>query len=259
MVWEQPNCQSRRLVRGGTTILLLSLANTRYLVTSASKPQLFHLEHLESHRRLPPSNCGATSSNFEMASAAVDSLLLLRQCIAAGGEIVPTTSSEFSASADASELSNATHLQFSLPSPLSAPVDSLTRFVTNEKAVDLRSVYFAWLNREVAIPEYNASVAKLNDDLSAGAAQVHQFAFVERLELISWLEGASEESEYIKAPGERDSSTATHAAALRDAPASGARAGRGALDPRLAQIYRGERKTGDRNTVLRGIKPTVAC
>jgi parafibromin len=109
----------------------------------------------------------------------------------------------------------------------------------------------------VAIPEYNASVAKLNDNLSGGG--VHQFAFVERLELISWLEGASEESEYIKAPGDRDGSSAAASAALRDAPAASARAGRGALDPRLAQIYRGERKTGDRNTVLRGIKPTVGC
>jgi len=29
------------------------------------------------------------------------------------------------------------------------------------------------------------------------------------------------------------------------------------IDPRLAEIYNGERRMGDRNSVLRGIKPTV--
>nr|6AF0_C Chain C, Cdc73 protein [Thermothelomyces thermophilus ATCC 42464] len=38
--------------------------------------------------------------------------------------------------------------------------------------------------------------------------------------------------------------------------AASGRAGRGTLDPRLAQIYSGERRMGDRNTALRGIKPT---
>ena len=37
--------------------------------------------------------------------------------------------------------------------------------------------------------------------------------------------------------------------------AVGARSGKGSLDPRLQQIYAGERKMGDRNTVLRGVKP----
>ena len=30
------------------------------------------------------------------------------------------------------------------------------------------------------------------------------------------------------------------------------------IDPRLQEIYNGERKTGDRNSVLRGIKQTVS-
>ncbi|KAH8879191.1 CDC73-domain-containing protein [Thozetella sp. PMI_491] len=191
-----------------------------------------------------------------MAATANDPLLLLRQTIAASGQIVPTTSAEFSADEGEATLSEATHLQFSAPAQLAIPIDTQTRFVTNDKAVDLRSVYCAWLNREVAIPEYNASVAKLNDELAKDTTPVHQFAFVERLELISWLEGASEESDYIKAPGDKDGSAAALAATFKDAPVSSTRAGRGTLDPRLAEIYRGERRMGDRNSVLHGIKPT---
>lgn len=192
-----------------------------------------------------------------MAVPTPDYLLLLRQAIAAGADITATTSSEFSASAAEAKLSDATHLQVSAPSPLAIPLDAQTRFVTNDKPVDMRSVYCAWLNREVAIPEYNASVARLNDEVAAGTAPIHQFAFVERLELISWLEGASEESEYIKTLGDKDGSAAALAVAHKDAPVSSARAGRGTLDPRLAEIYRGERRMGDRNSVLHGIKPTV--
>jgi parafibromin len=195
-----------------------------------------------------------------MASGEQDPLLLLRQSIASGSAIIPTTSPE--ATGQEASLAQATHLHFTHPAEISIPIDAPTRFVSNDSPVDLRSIYFAWLNREVAIPEYNASATKLNDEL-AGAATVHKFAFVERLDLITWLEGASEESEYIQAlAGEPENAVvaAASAAALKGsaAPASGAaRAGRGAMDPRLAQIYNGERRMGDRNTVLRGIKPTV--
>jgi len=193
-----------------------------------------------------------------------DPLLLLRQSIASGKPIIPTTSPDDTSSSPAPEadLAHATHLQFTDPRRISIPIDAPTRFISNDSPVDLRSIYFAWLNREVAIPEYNASATKLNDEL-AGAATVHKFAFVERLDLITWLEGASEESEYIKPlAGEKDNSAvaAAASAALKGstAPTSAqGKSGRGTLDPRLAQIYNGERRMGDRNTVLRGIKPTV--
>lgn len=194
-----------------------------------------------------------------MVAVDQDPLLLLRQSIASGAAIVPTKSSE--PSAEEANLSEATHLKFTSPISLSLPIDVPTRFVSNDRPVDLRSIYFAWLNREVAIPEYNASATKLNEELG-GIAAVHKFAFVERLDLITWLEGASEESEYIEPlAGEKGSSTVATAtsAALKSSAAptaGGTRAGRGTLDPRLAQIYSGERRMVDRNTVLRGIKPT---
>ncbi|KAI1177934.1 RNA pol II accessory factor, Cdc73 family-domain-containing protein [Nemania sp. FL0916] len=196
-----------------------------------------------------------------MAPADQDPLLLLRQSIASGSAITPTTSTEPSA-AEVS-LSIATHLTFAAPTHIALPIDVPTRFVSNDTPVDLRSIYFAWLNREVAIPEYNAFASQLNQDLG-GKAQVHKFAYIEKLDLITWLEGASEESECIKPlVGDKDGSASTAAAALASkgatAPAAGSAAGRsgkGTLDPRLASIYNSERKMGDRNSVLRGIKPS---
>ncbi len=189
-----------------------------------------------------------------------DPLLLLRQSIAAGSKIIATTSPD---SSDEAPLSTATHLIFTHPTRKAVPIDATTRFTSTEgKAVDLRSIYFAWLNHDVAIPEYNAVATKLNEEMTGNAA-VHMFAFVERLVLFTFLEGASEESEFIKPlAGDKDAATGAGAAAtgaaLKTAPATSGRAGRGTIDPRLAQIYDGERRMGDRNTILRGIKPTVS-
>jgi len=206
-----------------------------------------------------------------MTSTDLDPLLLLRQSIASGSAIVPTTSADTSLSdPEEAPLSKATHLHFVKPTRQAIPIDTPTRFVSNDKPVSLRSIYFAWLNREVAIPEYNASATKLNDELAgAGAVAVHKFAFVERLDLFTWLEGASEDSEYIKplageklgAAGAAGTGGAGAAAAAHGGKSATVTArsgaGRGALDPRLAEIYNGERRMGDRNTVLRGCKPIV--
>ena len=197
-----------------------------------------------------------------MAATDIDPLLLLRQSIASSSAIVPTASDD--PSAPEVELPKATHLTFTTPTRISLPIDTPTRFASNDNPVDLRSIYFAWLKRDVAIPEYNASAMQLNDELQGG--KVQNLAFVERLDAITWLEGASEESEYIKPlVGDKDGAASSAAAALASkgaaAPAIGStvgRSGKGTLDPRLAVIYNGERKMGDRNSVLRGIKPTVS-
>ncbi len=200
------------------------------------------------------------------SEAKSDPLLLLRQSIASGGAIIPTTTADTSSTATEVPLAQATHLHFTHPQRVAIPIDAPTRFVSNDNPVNLRSIYFAWLNREIAIPEYNASATKLNDDLAGtGTGALHKFAFVERHDLITWLEGASEESEYIKPlSGEKEGGAASAAAAAVASSSktvlvsASARAGRGTLDPRLAQIYNGERRMGDRNTALRGIKPTVS-
>ncbi|KAM4060372.1 hypothetical protein HRG_002058 [Hirsutella rhossiliensis] len=202
-----------------------------------------------------------------MAAAAADHdpLLLLRQAISSGSAFVPTTSAATpdasSASSAETPLAQASHLRFARQAA-ALPLDAPTRFISNDKPVDLRSIYFAWLNRELAIPEYNASATTLNDRLAAAgsAGKVQNLGFIERLDLITWLEGASEESEYIK-PLAGDAAAAAAAAAPETKPGAvsataKARSGKGTMDPRLASVYDAERRMGDRNTVLRGIKPT---
>lgn len=202
-----------------------------------------------------------------MAAAAADHdpLLLLRQAIASGSPFVPSTSAdpddESTSSVD-TPLAQASHLRFTRQ-PAALPLDAPTRFISNERPVDLRSIYFAWLNRELAIPEYNASATTLNERLAAAGSggKVQNLGFIERLDLITWLEGASEESEYIK-PLAGDANAAAAGAAPEAksgtvSAAAKARSGKGTMDPRLASVYDAERRMGDRNTVLRGIKPTV--
>jgi parafibromin len=197
-----------------------------------------------------------------------DPLLLLRQSIAADSPAIPTASEDApSPASDDISLATATHLRFSSPLQASIPLDTPTRFISSDQPVDLRSIYFAWLKREVAIPEYNASALALNTELAGeGGAEgkVQNLAFVERLDLITWLEGASEESEYIK-PLASDSSSAVASAQVASGAVRGivpvlsgstGRQGK-TIDPRLAEIYNGERRMGDRNSILRGIKPTV--
>ena len=134
--------------------------------------------------------------------------------------------------------------------------------------MNLRSIYFAWIKKDAAIPEYNALAQALSVELASedgAGGEIRNLAFVERLDLITWLEGASEDSEYIQ-PLASDVSSAAASAQVASgiaggiAPvASGPGATQGkALDPRLAEIYNGERRMGDRNSVLRGIKPTVS-
>jgi len=219
-----------------------------------------------------------------------DPLLALRRAIAASSLPTPTTSPELSSEHATDDLAKATHLFFTHPIPLSIPLSTPTRFFSAsnpEKGVDLRSIFFAWQKKDVAIPEYIASAQELNEALKKKERkegeeeeQVQNLVFVERLDLITWLEGASDESEYIK-PLE-GAAAAAAAAQVADAsaniasgaaggvpsvPSGGAggavpatgQAGRltKVIDPRLQEIYNGERKMGDRNTVLRGIKPTV--
>jgi parafibromin len=199
-----------------------------------------------------------------------DPLLLLRQSIASESPCIPTTTPDAtSASSVDLSLATASFLQFTSPTQISVLLTTPTRFISSDKPVDLRSIYFAWLKRETAIPEYNASALALNAELkAAGGAggEVQNLAFVERLDLITWLEGASEESEYIK-PLASDTSSAAASAQVASgakggiAPVTSGVKGRQGptqiIDPRLAEIYNGERRMGDRNSVLRGIKPTV--
>lgn len=177
--------------------------------------------------------------------------------------MIPTTSADNLDGPVEVPISQATQLVFTQSPRVALPIVTPTRFVNNgNKTVDLRSCFFVWSVRESTFPSYNAAAAKLSEELP-GDENIYSFAWVERLELIAYLEGSSEESEFIKRlPGDKDGAAATSTtttAALKTAPTAGqGRSGRGTMDPRLLQIYNGERRMGDRNTVLRGIKPTVS-
>lgn len=202
-----------------------------------------------------------------MAATEYDPLISLRQSIASDSPIVLATSTEAPDATDS--LARATHLHFAVPNRHAIPLDTHTRFFSSEKAVDLRSIFFAWQKKDVNIPDYIASAQRLNDDLTATdqPGRVQNLVFVERLDLITWLEGASDDSEYIK-PLEGDSAAARSAAQLASGAtggvgtvpsgAAGARLGK-QIDPRLQEIYDLERRMGDRNSILRGTKPTVSA
>jgi len=203
------------------------------------------------------------------AAAALDPLLFLRQAITSNNSPIPTTSSEPATKAEPN-LASATHLQFNHDGHQVFSFITPTRFESSAKPVDLRSIYFAWLKKDVAIPEYIASTQRLNEELTSdggAGGNVQNLVFAEKLDLITWLESASDESEYIKPlGGEEAAAQASGAAdvaagtaggvATVPSSAAGARVGK-AMDPRLREIYNGERRMGDRNSVLRGIKPTV--
>lgn len=210
-----------------------------------------------------------------------DGLLLLRNSIAASQLPLLTTSAEVNTaeSNQTDSLALATHLYFPSPLPQCLPLNGSTRFISatpDTIAVDLRSIYFAWIKKDVPVNEYIALAQDLDGQLPEGH-KIRNLVFVERLDLITWLEGASDESEYIK-PSEGLGAGSVDAAAKAADVAGGAGvpaisgAGVGVvqqtgvggrpvkvIDARLQEIYNGERLMGDRNSVLRGIKPTVSC
>jgi parafibromin len=209
-----------------------------------------------------------------------DPLLNLQQAIASNQEPLLTSTPDPSVATDAQpDLAKATHIHFNtLEGSKTHPLTKATRFIlpSTGKSVDLRSVYFAWLHRDKAVQDYVNASKEVNDGLAAAGGaggKLVNLGFSDRMQLKSWLDGSGvgEESEYIR-PLEADKA-ATDAlgsaavasgaiggiptvtgAGIAAAPVKGLRS----EDPRLAEIYRGERTMGDRNTILRGIKPTVS-
>lgn len=253
-------------------------------LASAELQAHLHLRPSSNHHFIQGQSLKTTMSATDASQQ--DPLLSLRRAIASGSLPTPTTSSELSDQHATEDLAQATHLYFAQPAAQTIPLSTPTRFISaaTNSAVDLRSIFFAWQKKDVAIQEYITSAEELNEALKGkgGEEKVLNLVFVERLDLLTWLEGASDESEYIKplegAAAAAEAASAAAGVAQAEASAgiaSGATGGissvpsaapagaQGAraqkpIDPRLQEIYNGERKTGDRNTILRGIKPTVS-
>ena len=210
-----------------------------------------------------------TATMAATEAEAADALYNLRLSIKASASPILTTSAEPTPADTVADLALATHVSFNTDSgdhrtfALSTP----TRFAPDGKAVDLRSCYFAWLNKDASVTDYFAAVQTLNEELPSGAGgSVQNLTFAQKIELIAWLSGETESSDSIAAiDGGALSAAAGDAAAIaggKGVPVDGGRgikvgAAGNMVDARLLQIYDGERKMGDHNSVLRGTKNVV--
>jgi hypothetical protein len=195
-----------------------------------------------------------------------DPLYNLRLSIKQGEIPTLTTSADPTAADTVTDLALATHISFNVgDAHRTFSITSPTRFEPDNKPIDLRSCYFAWLNKDASVTDYFAAVQTLNEELPSGAGgSVQNLTFAQKIELIAWLSGETESSDSIAAI---DSGAASAAAGDAAAIAGGQgvpidrdmkRTGGGKLvDARLLQIYDGERRMGDHNTVLRGSKNVV--
>jgi hypothetical protein len=202
-------------------------------------------------------------------SEVADALYNLRLSIKASATPILTTSAEPTPADTVSDLAVATYVSFNDDdgSHRNFALSTPTRFAPDGKPVDLRSCYFAWLNKDASVTDYFAAVQTLNEELPGGAGgSVQNLTFAQKIELLAWLSGETESSDSIAAvDGGALSAAAGDAAAIaggKGVPVDGGRGGKTnvggkMMDARLLQIYDGERKMGDHNSVLRGTKNVV--
>jgi parafibromin len=197
-----------------------------------------------------------------------DPLSVLRQAIASG--TTPLLAKNEDASAGTDNFAQATHISFTTSNGQQVfPLTAETRYTADSKPIDLRSVYFVWLHKDDTTTAYISARSAANRELSeAGNAggEITNLPFTDRTDLVAWLDGTNEESENVRpldaqktaAQAERAAMITAGISASAPVPAtSGAVKVSKETDARLLKIYSGERKMGDRNSILRGIKPTV--
>jgi parafibromin len=194
-----------------------------------------------------------------------DPLYNLRLSIKASATPILSTSAEPTPADYIDDLARATHITFNVnDAHRTFALGSETRFAPDGKPIDLRSCYFAWVNKDASVTDYFAAVTTLNEELPGGAGgSVQNLTFAQKIELIAWLSGETESSDSI-APIDSGAATAAAGDAAAIAGGKGVPVDRnikstqgGMVDARLLQIYDGERTMGDHNTILRGNKPIV--
>lgn len=195
-----------------------------------------------------------------------DPLFNLRLSITSDSPPILTTTATPAAPSDTvTDLAQATHISFNFTAPAhhkTFDIATPTRYAPGDKPIDLRSIYFAWLNKDAPVTEYFAAVQRLNEELpSAAGGSVVNLSFAQKIELMSWLGGEVDVSEDIKPiEGAAASAAAGDAAAIAGGKGVAVQQDAGTqkqVDARLLQIYDGERRMGDHNTALRGSKPIV--
>jgi parafibromin len=174
-----------------------------------------------------------------------DPLVMLRSAIAA--QILPrmvigTESSE----EPTDDIVKATSLVFpAIPgisgTEIVTALDMPTRFQLKdpERYIDVRTVYNCWLTRDLGVTDY----ITISDERG-----ILNLKFLDRTDLLTWLEGASTESNNIV--DEKSSSVAK--TVVGSVPSGKPR--KREIDPELQQIYSQERSLIDHNRALRGNK-----
>ncbi|KAH0352476.1 CDC73-domain-containing protein, partial [Aureobasidium melanogenum] len=200
-----------------------------------------------------------------MSASDNDALNLFRTSLAASSPPLPTRSADASSASDIAPLTDASHLLFNTQSATDGaqhtalPLTTATRFVSQTNgALDLASIFWCWQNKDKSTGDYIAATQELNTARTAnGLSEVRNLVFAEKLDLINWLSGEND-SEFIKSLDDNRHTRAQAHDAAKMASGDGdvvmqdARA----EDDKLRDIYALERKTGDRNSILRGSKPT---
>jgi parafibromin len=119
-------------------------------------------------------------------------------------------------------------------------LDTATRFQSKQpetQYIDYKTVYNCWITRDLSVTDY----ITVSDERG-----ILNLKFLERTDLITWLEGASNESEYIVEQPK--------AAAAAPGETPKVRPAKREIDPDLQKIYAQERTLIDHNRALRGAK-----
>lgn len=177
-----------------------------------------------------------------------DPLIVLRSAIAAGTK--PRLID--GAGGETDDITKAESLEFSSVPGISEeaikfPLDQETRFESKDpesKMLDLRTVYNCYVTREMGMTEYITE---------SGERGIYNLKFLERTDLITWLEGASSESDYIKTVKSGAASSAKDSAVDKKSSGSSLKRPR-EVEPELQRIYDHERSLINHNIALRGNK-----
>ncbi|KAK9460503.1 RNA pol II accessory factor, Cdc73 family-domain-containing protein [Lipomyces oligophaga] len=155
------------------------------------------------------------------------------------------------------DIAKATHLTFVTDPSVAAALDLsvATRFVRQktQDAVDLRAILFCWQQRDENVATY----LRLCEEKG-----VTNLSFIERTSLVTWLQGADENSEFIT-PLESERTTKNESARTSVVDSASTQTkliatpkSKAPLDPHLVKIYSQERVLLNHNSVLHGSKPT---
>lgn len=130
-----------------------------------------------------------------------------------------------------------------------------TNFLIDEKPMELRVVLHCYMHKDSSITDYLADCQK---------KQLTNISFLQRNDLISWLSGSTETSQYLKSVTDEDENkvdtenekaqlTSTEPATITSTETS-ASANDDKADPVLFEALQHERQLLDHNSTLRGTK-----